>query len=416
MQISREKYGVDMEVLRRKKVLVILIVVLVLLLGLYLDRTRLNEETTQIVRGEAGEDPQEYDLLLDADGVLDDYDYHLSVDAQILDEETITACFEQAEQEIDEGFYSDGEDASCVTQAVHPQTSYADGTVSATWYLDDEIVDADGQILSEALNTDGTVVDASVQLECYGSTQWYEFAFVAYPTARSAQEQLLYDIDADIRSQLDESGQSTLVLPGTVDGVSLSWTAKQERYFWKFLLLAVALSVGIPLAAREREKEARKKRQLQMQLDYPVIISKLLTLNSSGMSISQIWNRLATTYQKNREEGKTEVRYAYEEMVTTNRQILDGESESAAWLAFGERIGLRCYHRFVRLLVENRQKGAKGWSSQLEREAEEAFTERRDLARKLGEEAGTKLLIPMILMLGIVIAIVIVPAFQSYSM
>ena len=37
--------------------------------------------------------------------------------------------------------------------------------------------------------------------------------------------------------------------------------------------------------------------------------------------------------------------------------------------------------------------------------------ERRQQARKLGEEAGTKLMIPMFMMLIVVFVIVIVPAF-----
>ena len=49
----------------------------------------------------------------------------------------------------------------------------------------------------------------------------------------------------------------------------------------------------------------------------------------------------------------------------------------------------------------------------LGREAEEAFEDRKNLAKKLGEEAGTKLMIPMFLMLIIVFAIVIIPAFFS---
>ena len=49
----------------------------------------------------------------------------------------------------------------------------------------------------------------------------------------------------------------------------------------------------------------------------------------------------------------------------------------------------------------------------LGREAEEAFEDRKNLAKKLGEEAGTKMMIPMFLMLIIVFAIVIIPAFFS---
>ena len=47
------------------------------------------------------------------------------------------------------------------------------------------------------------------------------------------------------------------------------------------------------------------------------------------------------------------------------------------------------------------------------REAEDAFEQRKNLAKKAGEEAGTKLMIPLFLMLIIVFAIVIVPAFFS---
>jgi len=40
--------------------------------------------------------------------------------------------------------------------------------------------------------------------------------------------------------------------------------------------------------------------------------------------------------------------------------------------------------------------------------------ERKSLARKLGEEAGTKLLLPMLLMLILVIVILMVPAILSF--
>ena len=51
----------------------------------------------------------------------------------------------------------------------------------------------------------------------------------------------------------------------------------------------------------------------------------------------------------------------------------------------------------------------------LEEEAAEAFEERKADARKLGEEAGTKLLLPMGIMLIVVMIIVIVPAFLSFQ-
>ena len=51
----------------------------------------------------------------------------------------------------------------------------------------------------------------------------------------------------------------------------------------------------------------------------------------------------------------------------------------------------------------------------LQKEAEDAFEERKSIARRLGEEAGTKLLVPMVLMLLVVLILIMVPAFLSYE-
>ena len=49
----------------------------------------------------------------------------------------------------------------------------------------------------------------------------------------------------------------------------------------------------------------------------------------------------------------------------------------------------------------------------LEEEMETAFRQRKELALRKGEEASTKLLIPMFLMLGVVMVMVVAPAFLS---
>lgn len=71
------------------------------------------------------------------------------------------------------------------------------------------------------------------------------------------------------------------------------------------------------------------------------------------------------------------------------------------------------YRKLGMLLSQNLRKGTKGLSQILQKEAAIAFEERKGIAKRLGEEAGTKLLGPMFLMLGIVLIIIIVPAFFS---
>ena len=66
------------------------------------------------------------------------------------------------------------------------------------------------------------------------------------------------------------------------------------------------------------------------------------------------------------------------------------------------------------LLTQNLKKGSKGLLELLEQESSEAFEERRRRARAEGEKAGTRLLLPMMMMLGIVFLLVLIPAFMSF--
>lgn len=73
------------------------------------------------------------------------------------------------------------------------------------------------------------------------------------------------------------------------------------------------------------------------------------------------------------------------------------------------------YRKFSSYLVQNLKKGNRKLCNLLEQEAMDAFVERKNMAQQIGEEVGTKLLFPMLLMLGIVIVIIMVPAMISFQ-
>ena len=81
--------------------------------------------------------------------------------------------------------------------------------------------------------------------------------------------------------------------------------------------------------------------------------------------------------------------------------------------AFGRRIGLKPYLRLASLLVNQLQKGSGALRENLEAEVRLAWEIHRDRAEKKGEEAQTKLLLPMMGMLFLVMALIMVPAFFS---
>ena len=91
-----------------------------------------------------------------------------------------------------------------------------------------------------------------------------------------------------------------------------------------------------------------------------------------------------------------------------------GVSETEAYRRFGERCGQVKYKTFATLLIQNLQKGSRHLADLLEKESMEAWDDRKRKARVLGEAATTKLLVPMVLMLVVVMAIIMIPACLSF--
>lgn len=394
------------------------ICILFLVLAGYAEATNQKlDEQNRIARGQPGDGSTAVDLTLDAAGILEDYNYTLKVEEMPMTEEDVKACFAAAKQEIDESFYTDGDTADCVTHAVCMKESYSNQLVHAEWELENyHAVDVDGTILEDAVPREGTLVQATADLSCKGCRESYSFGFMVYPRAKSPEEELIVHVGDAIDEEQAKEGNDYLTLPDEVDGYALQWAQAKEHLVIKVFLFELVILVLLHFVRLERNKEKEKKRKEEMMLDYAEVVNKLLILLGSGMSLKQAWNRIAARYLDKRDKRKGSERWIYEEMAITNYEIQDGESERIAYQRFGERTGVGVYYRLVRILVQNLQTGSRGLCQLLEQEAESALEDRKALAKKMGEEAGTKMLLPLMMMLGIVIAIIMVPAILSFNL
>ena len=129
------------------------------------------------------------------------------------------------------------------------------------------------------------------------------------------------------------------------------------------------------------------------------------------MTMKKAFRRVVNDY----EAGKKiwGIRYAYEEMKVALREMDSGITEAESYERFGKRCNIQEYIRLGALLSQNMRKGTKGLTQLLRLEAIQAFENRKAAAKKFGEEAGTKLLIPMFIMLAVVLFMVVVPAFLT---
>lgn len=167
-------------------------------------------------------------------------------------------------------------------------------------------------------------------------------------------------------------------------------------------LLVIAASV-------KDEKSRERKRIESITKEYPVVIMKLVMYLCAGMTVRNAWSRIV---KKALSEHK-EINPIYREMELTDREINTGVSEAIAYERFGERIGEEHIVRFTALLSQNIKKGSTNLSKLLYEESGKAFEIKKQRAVKKGEEAGTLLLVPMIMLLAVVMLLIMVPAFMN---
>ena len=200
-------------------------------------------------------------------------------------------------------------------------------------------------------------------------------------------------------------------LPDSWDGQTLKWQKPGESTGTLLAALALFAAVVLMLKKAREQQEEMAKRAEQLLMDYPSLIMKFTLLIQAGMTVRRAFQKISSDYLRN---CPKEGRYAYEAVTTTCHEMDSGVAELEAYRRFGERCGQMKYKTFSTILIQNLQKGGHRMADLLEKEALEAWDERKRKARVMGETAATKLLVPMIMMLAVVMAIIMIPAFLSF--
>lgn len=200
-------------------------------------------------------------------------------------------------------------------------------------------------------------------------------------------------------------------LPDEWNGKHLEWEQPKDKTGNLLSALGLAAAVAAVIAKKREEQNAQIKRREQMLMDYPGLIMKFTLLVQAGLTARKAFQKIALDYGK-REDGKK--REAYEEIRVACYEMDSGISEAEAYRRFGERCGQVKYKTLSTLLIQNIQKGSRYLADLLEKESVEAWEERKRKARVLGDTAATKLLLPMVLMLLVVMAVIMLPACLSF--
>lgn len=287
--------------------------------------------------------------------------------------------------------------------------------VAVQWQPEDtELISPSGEVFNRECPENGTETLLTARLKAGEYSEEYVFRLTVFPPGGSAEEKKIAAFKRFLAEEEEKQKHSEVfLLPEQFEGEDISYTVKKGQDYLAFPLLGILAAALLPFKDRQKEKEEKKNRERQMMMDYSEILSRLVVFLGAGLPVRKAWEKIVEDYMHTvKDNGK---RAAYEEMAAAYHQMQRGVPEIRAYSEFGNRCRALPYRKLAGILEQNVKNGSKSLAPILETEMENAFEQRKNLARKLGEEASTKLLLPLFMMLLIVMVMISVPAFLAFG-
>lgn len=401
--------------MRKKKqalfviVVTVILVVIVMLMD-YFHTPKKNEAGQFVIaRGDYGTGKEKVHLRAEVEG--ESHDLTLEIEGRNYSEEEIPKILEEATKKLEKVVLGKNESFDEIRKDLNLVSQIPGTGVEVVWDMNRyDLLDLSGRIIKDKIANNGELIELKAILRIGKKEMEHIFYANIFPPKLSKQESQKMKIkDQAMALEAQDKSKPYVTLPESIDGKKLTWRYPQNSRAAGILLLGTLLAVFLIFWEGYEKKKKDTLRKEELLREYPQIVGEITLFVKAGMPVRTAWFKIAETYEKEKKIPQS----AYEEMVYTMNEIKHGISERESYERFGQRCGLISYRRLGTLLSGNIKKGNKGMTELLKKETMEAFEERKNRAKKLGEEAGTKLLGPMFMMLLVVLIIIVVPAFLS---
>jgi len=150
-----------------------------------------------------------------------------------------------------------------------------------------------------------------------------------------------------------------------------------------------------------------KQRKREILIDLPGFINTLALLMNAGLTFPAAVNKIVA-------DGRHRLsRPLYSELNYLLADINAGKPANRAYEDMAARCKVPEVTRFVSTVLLNLNRGNSDLVYVLRNLAQEAWERRKDIARKQGEEASSKLVFPMVMIFAAIAVIVMAPAIMS---
>lgn len=293
-----------------------------------------------------------------------------------------------------------------VTEKLDFMETYEDYPFELEWSVSNpEIVLWDGSIALNRPENDSVNVNIELSIKYNDKSVSYKKEVCVWGCEEDADEnERLAEL---VRvAEENQSEEEYIRLPVTFENRTIEWEEEEGK---NPLLLTIGFIVLLLIALyffydyELHNKVAKQQKELRYA--YPELVTKLILFMGAGASVREAWKRIV--------QEKRVCKSLWVQMMITYHELEEGYSETDAFIRFGKRCREQYYLRFSSLITQNLKRGSGKIMELLNEETREMQEDRKSNARRKGEEAGTKLLLPMIMLLFVVMIIIMAPAFLS---
>ncbi len=246
----------------------------------------------------------------------------------------------------------------------------------------------------------------SVALEPYGAKK--ESKKAQTEEGVTEEERIGQELRSVVSGFNEDSSQRRVLLPAKLkSGESLSWEQQSSRNTVPILAVCILVMAAL-YKSRFRELEKKKQRERESVIrQLPEFVNRLVLLLNAGLVLSAAFER---SVEESMGLSDTKKDYFYGRLHEIYIHVKDSNGSMHRELReFAKTSGIKEMIRVANIISDNVSKGT-GLTEKLQAESEILWMNRKKTCEERGRLAETKLTLPLVIFLLVLIVITIAPA------
>lgn len=360
-----------------------------------------------IIRPEPYEDTMEITLQAGKDGHI----YSLEIAPVTLTKEQADALFLEAAGLLETYILENNQSLEMVKENLFLPEEIPQYPFDIYWESDKEhVVDSKGTVNRMELEEDELVVLTAVFQ--YDEWIWQkQFGILVCKEELTDNEQYERYLGYLLRnSEKDQRNKSTWELPERFEGEALAVSIVEKDYTILFLTgVSLVAAVAVWIGQDYDLHALREKRREVFATEYMSFVESLSLYISAGVTIHTAMQYCARDYMTRK--GKNHL--LANALSEFQRDLQNGCGFLEAMELFAAKADDSNYKRLAGILSQGVVNGSRGLTEVLEQEVDKVREAKSRQCKVKGEQVSTALIAPMMLQLGIIIALIMIPAFSN---